>query len=304
MSRKIVISFDFELGWGVLDSELWRIRENSDLYENLRPVFGQLMHVLNETEIQTTWAIVSSLLVESESELDIEHLPSSYKNDVVSFYRNSKASTRCGLDLVDSLQLNMPLIEIASHTSTHIYAKQKDVKACQYVSDVKKSISTLEYYFNQKIETLIFPRDQSDFNNEIASYRPLNFRLNPRYGLNMSTIFRVASGVSRVYSSPPSSRVILGSYGELYQTGSLYFNWLGGKYEYFKKILVKMQASRVLSITNKSSICHIWLHPFNLAESKEHFDLFVTFLHSLSRLRDKGVVEVVTMKDISELHKM
>lgn len=295
---KIVVSFDFELGWGVLDSSLWKRREADSIYSNLRQVFDRLVAELRYTEISTTWAVVGSLLTESEAELDLEHLPVSYRDKVISFYRQSSQKTRCGLDLVDKLQKLDGISEIASHTQTHIYAEYPGVTCSQYVDDVTKSITTLEEFFGKQVKSLVFPRDQARYNNDVAIKHPLNFRLNPNYGQKNGHIYRMLKGAARLYSNAPKSRVIMGANGEYYQTGSLYFNWSGGKYEIIKKTLTKIQASRMVSSLREGDIYHVWLHPFNLAESNEHLNTFMEFIRELAELRDKGMVEVVTMDEL------
>jgi len=295
---KIVFSFDFELGWGVLDSPIWKHREEKEIYTNLRPIFDSLVQLLHETKVPTTWAIVSSLLAKSERDINIDHLPVSYQNSVTRFYRESEKFSHCGLDLIDKLESIDSLIEIASHTSTHIYGEYQDILSEQYVEDVRISIEVLESYFSRPITSLVFPRDQANFNNEIAKKFPLNFRLNPSYGDNTSKMGRMISGASRIYKMPPHSKIIMGQYGENYQTGSLYFNWSGGSYERIKKALTKIQVNRMLSDMHNESIYHIWLHPFNLAESSQHFSMFAEFIRNIAELRDKGLIEIVTMEDV------
>ena len=296
----VVFSFDFELGWGVLESSLWRHRQSASLYTNLRPVMDRFVKVLNDAQIPTTLAIVSSLLASNEKDINIDHLPPSYKDSVARFYRESDESTRCGLDLVDKLGPIEPLIEIASHTSTHIYAEQCDVTSEQYVNDVRESINVLEKYFCTNVASLVFPRDQAKFNNNVAKYFSLNFRLNPNYGMNLNSFKRIVLGASRIYKMVPKSKVIMGAYGEYYQTGSLYLNWSGGSYQTIKKFMTKLQTHRLLNNMRQSEIYHIWLHPFNLAESLEYMDFFFKFIYDISELRDKGFIEVMTMKDVTK----
>jgi len=295
---KIVISFDFELGWGVLDSPLWRKREADSLYLDLRQVFDHLIEAFSESQIRTTWAMVGSLLAKSEAELDLEHLPASYRDSVISFYRESHETTRGGLDLVDKLQKIDDLVEIASHTSTHIYAEYPGVTAAGYVSDVSNSISVLEKYFGRSVRSLVFPRDQARFNNDVAVAHPLNFRLNPNFGKKIGRLNRMINGAGRFYKNVPQSKVIMGAHGEYYQTGSLYFNWSGGKYESIKKYLTTLQSKRMLSEMTDGDVYHVWLHPFNLAESREHLEQFLKFIRDIARLRDDGMLEVVTMDDL------
>ena len=296
----IVFSFDFELGWGVLDSLLWKQREAASLYSNLRPVMDRLIKVFSSVQIPTTWAIVSSLLVNHEKDINVDHLPSSYKDNVIRFYRESDESTRCGLDLVDKLKTIEPLIEIASHSSTHIYAHHPDVTNEQYVKDVRESINVLENYFCNNVSTFIFPKDQANFNNDIAKDLSLNFRLNPDYDLDLNKYRRIVLGASRIYKNVPHSKIIMGAYGEYYQTGSLFFNWSGGSYEQLKKIITKVQAKRLLKNMRHSEIYHVWLHPFNLAKSQDHIGFFIDFIHEVAELRDKGRIEILTMSDLIE----
>lgn len=292
---KVVISLDFELGWGVLESELWKQRERMSIYVNLRSVLDNLIAVLKESEIATTWAIVGAILASDEKELDLEHLPESYRNAVIKFCRESSEMTRNGQDLIDKLQCLDGLIEVASHTSTHIYAEHPDVNSDHYIADVGCSISTLENYFGTQVKSLVFPRDQARFNNEVAARYPINYRLNPDYGRNISNIGRVFKGAQRIITNVPESKVIMGASGECYQNGSLYFNWCGGKYELIKKYLTKIQTRRMLSNIRPGDVYHVWLHPFNLAESGELFESFINFVRQLAGMRDKGILEVVTM---------
>lgn len=298
---KIVFSFDFELGWGVLDEPaLWKQRESESLYTSLRPVIDSLVTSLHETRIPTTWALVSSLLASTESDINVDHLPSSYKDDVISFWRESKEKTRCGLDIVDKLKPIDSLIEFASHTSTHIYAEHDDVTSVQYLADVSDSILVIENYFGRSVRSLIFPRDQAKFNNDIAQQYPLNFRLNPNFGRSLGKLSRIVEGASRVYKMAPNSKIVMGAYGEYYQTGSLYFNWSGGSYESIKKYLTKLQANRLIGGIQESSVYHVWLHPFNLAESREHLEEFTKFIVNVAKLRDAGLVDVVTMNELTK----
>lgn len=305
MTAKLVISFDFELGWGVLDSPAWRKRQEDGVYLRLRPVFSNLISLLEKYQLPTTWAMVSSLFAEREQELDLEHLPESYRKKVIQFFRQSSPETRSAVDLLQKWTCIADFSEVCSHTATHVYPEYPEVTSDQYVADVGQSLAVLEKMFSTSVKSLIFPRDDISFRHDIAAkLRPLNFRVNPSFYSNHNKIGRVIDGAMRFVKDLPESVVTVVSFGEVYQSGSMYFNWSGGEFEKIKKLLVSIQSNRLASQLEKSdAVYHVWIHPFNLSESEDHFLAFSSFLRIIADLRDSGLVDVVTMSDIGSCAK-
>ncbi|MCP4772061.1 MAG: hypothetical protein GY879_11705 [Planctomycetes bacterium] len=303
MTAKLVISFDFELGWGVLDDPLWRRREQDGLYQRMRPVLADLFRFLNERELATTWATVSSMTFEDTNDVPVDHLPESYRQHVQEFCRSAAWETRCGTDLLDSWQQQLaPFSELCSHTATHLYAGYEGVTSEQYVKDVELSIERLEQQYGAPIESLIFTRDQDDFRAEVSEKRVMNLRIGPQsYGkASMGKLARMMRGATRFWQAIPASVIRNGEHGECLQSGSLYFNWSGGDFEYLKRQQVRTQASRMLrQMQADGGTYHVWLHPFNLAETPQHQRAFRHFLESAVRLRDAGGLEILTMRDRS-----
>jgi len=301
MTAKLVISFDFELGWGVLDSPLWQTREQDGLYRRMRPVLADLFQFLNERELPTTWATVSSMTFEDIASIPVDHLPESYRNHVGAFCREAAWETRCGNDLLDSWQEQLaPFSELCSHTATHLYAGYEGVTAKQYVDDVALSIERLEQQYGTPIESLIFTRDQDDFRAEVSAQRVMNLRIGPQtYGkASMGKAARMMRGATRFWQAIPASVIRYGEQGECLQSGSLYFNWSGGDFEFLKRQQVRTQAARMLrQMQVDGGTYHVWLHPFNLAETPQHQRAFRHFLEAAVRLRDAGSLEILTMRD-------
>ncbi len=300
MTAKLVISFDFELGWGVLDSPVWRIRQDDGVYTRLRPVLSDLIALLESSQLPTTWAMVSSLVTERERDLDLDHLSKPYRDSVVKFFRESSPETRCAVDLIEKWSRISSFSEVCSHTSTHVYPEYPSVTSDQYVADVKQSLLILEKTFSTPVKSLIFPRDDILFRHEItAKIRPLNFRLNPSFYNSHNKLGRVFDGAMRFVRDLPASVITSGACGEVYQSGSMYFNWSGGDFEQIKKKLVDIQSKRLIGqLERTDNVYHVWIHPFNLAESVEHYLSFSLFLKKVVDLRDMGVLDVVTMADI------
>jgi hypothetical protein len=265
MTAKLVISFDFELGWGVLDGPLWRQREADGLYRRMRPVLAELFAFLHEHELPTTWATVSSMTLEEEDQLPLDHLPADYREAVLAFFRAAEPA--------------------------------------QLVEDVSLSLTRLEEFSGRPVESLIFARDQAECLEEVAARHPLNFRVGPTtYGRPGSgRLSRIWRGARRYLDPLPEGEVAAGPHGSCIQRGSFYFNWSGGDFEALKRRQVQIQASRLVRQMNGGGgTYHVWLHPFNLAESNRHWPAFRGFLEACLRLRDREALAILTMKERGE----
>lgn len=304
MTSKLVVSLDFELGWGVLDSPQWRHREAKGLYRNLRPVLAEVFGRLEEWECPTTWACVGSMFQADISDSGLYYLPPIYRQAVTNFITQSKESTRDARDIMEKWGKLEGFSEICSHTSTHIYPSVPGATGEQYAMDVERSCSQLNSYFKRDIQSLVFTRDDATYLPQVLDRRSLNVRLGPEnyYSPSANRLSRIKSGAFRYFQTVPESKLQLIENGGTSQSGSLYFNWSGGDFEGLKKVQVQLQAKRVLKLLASSDkTFHIWIHPFNLAESAYHQTAFLDFLCEAVKLRDKGSTEILTMSNFAEL---
>lgn len=301
MPSTCVISFDFELGWGVIQRGGWVDRERSGVYRRLRDILPRLWAFLGESEMPTTWAVVSAMLLESQDRLNMEHLPKEYRDEVHQFLKESEGETRCGRDLLEHMDRAGRYIEVASHTSTHLNSHVPGMTADIFRTDVADSMESLEGVFGKVPRSLIFPRDDSSFRTAVVDLPLSGFRLNPSLGRSEGPLMRAARGFGRFFREVQPSLITTGSGGRVFQTGSLYFNWVGGRYPSVKRNLLLRQTRRLLRQFGESEgVFHVWLHPFNLAESKELLELLLMFLKEVRTLRDQGRCEVLCMKTITE----
>lgn len=299
MAAKIVISFDFELGWGDLDSDLWRRREYNGIYDKVRDIMPRLLGELKAREISTTWATVSNMLVDDEKNLNIDYLPEDYRATVLDFLDVSKKTSKNASDLIDGLLGNKKLFEVCSHTASHINARHPRLSSNVFVEDIRQSIDVLEGISGYSIDSVVFPRDYADFHLDVAQAFPVNMRLNPNFNKRSDTMSRLLRGVGGFFTRVPASDVIVGGMGEVYQTGSMYFNWIGGRHTEVKKILFMKNKQQLIKMLSRGQgTYHIWLHPCDFAENVFLFDVFLEWLQSISSLRERGVIEISTMSDI------
>lgn len=302
MSSALVVSLDFELGWGVLDSEDWRTRERNGLYRNMRPVLSKLFDHLRAWQCPTSWAAVASMFESDQEALALEHLPDGYRKAVNHFVREAEAATRDARDLMERWPELAEFSEICSHTSTHLYPALPGMTGAAYAADVRRSCEQLEAYFGNQVESLVFTRDDCKFLPEVMQSGPLHARIGPpSYGSRGSGKFaRIGRGAARFFEAVPPSEFERLPQGGSTQSGSFYFNWSGGDFEAVKRAQVQIQARRALrQLASSDQVIHVWLHPFNLAESPRHFSSFVDFLGKAVALREAGKTEILTMRGLA-----
>lgn len=304
MKPALVVSFDFELGWGVLDDPVWKDLEAKGLYTRLRSVLADLFGFLESRQIPTTWATVSSMLVDDRAELELDHLPEPYRSSAAAFFDEAAWPTRCANDLMESWHRSLDgFSEIASHTATHLYASAGAVTGSAYRRDVEISLERLDAVSPRPVESLVFTRDETDFLSQVLELRPLNVRVPPTggggYG-GSSTAGRLVRGAARFLRSVPASEFELVAGGGSAQSGSLYFNWTGSRFSPIKSFQVRALASRMLDqLTKGTAGLHVWLHPFNLAETTEHLPRFKRFMARAADLRDAGQIDILTMREFA-----
>lgn len=292
---QLVISFDFELGWGVLDSPVWRERERVGTYQRLRSVLPQLFDLLRQLHLPTTWGVVSSMLTEREAGLALDHLPPAYARAVRTFFHEAQWQTRCGTDLLECWQSIASFSELCSHSSTHIHAGYPGLAAEIWVRDIVDSCESLEYHHGSAIRSVIFPRDEAQFRLALAAERQLHCRLSPSFMLPSNKVLRRIERLRQQLGGLSESWIVQGAFGETYQNGTLFFNWPAGRMESLRHARLLRQQSTLLAALQRGERHHVWLHPFNLARTAAHLEAFTGLLTQVARLRDAGRVEVLTM---------
>lgn len=306
MPSNLIISFDFELGWGVLENNGWHNREATGVYKNLRQVFPEIMTKLKEHEITTTWAVVSNLLAESVADLDVDHLPELYKKDVLSFYNDAERETRCGIDLFEQLVSELDsLCDIGTHTASHLYCGHPSAKPSHILNDIVVSVKKLKEFSGRNIDSLVYPRDQVQYRFDVAKKTDLTMRINPSWGEANGQIHRILNSTKRMVGRIPESQVVNGLQDVIFQTGSMNFNAPKNRFSLAKKLLLSRSlASLCDRLEEGKGVYHVWLHPFNLSESSFVYRKFMDFLDVVGSLQQGGRLEVISMQDVAYRAKL
>lgn len=294
---KIVISFDFELGWGVADSLAWKERECAGLYRSCHQLLPATIDFLRQKNVPATWAIVSNLLHEELPKDSFDYLAGSYKKAVEYFCNNAQLESRYARPLIEQV-IDYSENEIATHSATHPYSQHPDICVGSYLEDIRRSVIDIEKVLSVRPARIVFPRDDAAFLQEVSSQLELGGRINP--SMVSTGKGRISSYAKGMVTGIPPSHVLMAGSGRYFQSGSLLFNWFGGRASSLKKTYTKRMLRKLLSSAGKentvNTIYHLWLHPFNLIRDPSVGAHFSQFVEAACALRDKGLLEFVTMQ--------
>jgi peptidoglycan/xylan/chitin deacetylase (PgdA/CDA1 family) len=291
---RLIISFDFELGWGGIESGRWLIRQKSQTFTNLRPVFKHLILELEAMDIPVVWATVGAM-VSPLARHDFEHLPKLMQDNILNFLDNAESETIDGRDLLELILSSRINHEIASHSFSHTRFNFNEYSLYSQTTDLTKSMDALEKYTDNKPSSFVFPQ------NIVTSFEALS-----KVGFKVARVVnddrirfdgRVKKYMNRIiFPPPPVSKREEGN-GLVSHSTSLFYKW-GGKSEPIQRKIVNIQARRALKRTvGGSGDTHIWLHPFNLVETPNLMKDFLFLLRYIAELRDKNLLTISTMSE-------
>lgn len=279
-----MITLDFELGWGAIENGLWEYRENSGVYDNLRSVMPQLLDLLVELEIPVTWATVGGM-VDKTVYKNLDHLPMPIREVTKNTLKKARASSFDGRDLVELVE-RTPGQRIASHSYSHVRFSYPGVTS-SFIESEMENCSRLWKEQGNIMDTFVFPQNHEGY-----------FDVLHRHGIHKvrgAEISRQRNILKKVWTNalkpPPLSSDSIHN-GLKVSTGSIFFKT--PPKQWYRLGLLELQIRRGLQLAiNRHGMFHIYLHPFNLAESKDLLSSFIDLLKYLSKKRDYGLLDII-----------
>lgn len=282
--KAVCVSFDFELGWGVIDSKLWRTREKRGIYSQLRYELKTILDYADKLGFPLTIACVGAML-EKEDEWSFEHLPGEYRNQVDEFVSQAQKPTVYAGDLMDMIGDARICHEIGSHTYTHIHARHHEVTDEILLSELQKANKAI-VPFSKACSSLIFPRDQVFPDGVMRNQESIFVVREPP---------KINRGSSQIVTP---SIIKYNEWGGVTCSGSMFMNWSTGWKAPIKKEIVK-RGIREFFLQDEG-VFHFWLHPFNFSEVKGLSKTFIEFMEGVARERDDGKIDILVMNDFRE----
>ena len=286
----VILSLDFECGWGSIDTGLWRERERLGVYENLRPALQRFVDHLGVTEFAATWAVVGAM-IEPPEVRDTDHLKGTYHEAVAKFRKEAKAQTHDGRDLLDIVQSARTPQRFGTHSYTHVRFIDPEQDAGVYAEELSRARAA-NARAGIDADCLVCPRNELGHVETVARSGIDCLRTPP--GLENTPAERgAAARVWRALTAPPLPvREERRDDGLLLHSGTEFLNWgkgAGG----FKRAVTRRRIDAALRCAEAGrGDVHFWVHPFNLVETPGLLDYAISVLDRIARLRDAGRVSV------------
>ena len=142
MSNRVTVSLDFELGWGSIETGMWRSRQARGIYTDLRQRMSAFLTFLDDREIPLTFAMVGAASQTPGSQ-NFDHLPDDARAAADAFVREADAKTQDGRDLLDKLLKMKTAQDIGSHSYSHTRFNWPGYTATDKEEDTKRSREAL-----------------------------------------------------------------------------------------------------------------------------------------------------------------
>jgi len=311
------ISLDFELIWGTLDLygteeyfwEACKIERNE--------VVDRLLELFNEFEIPGTWCTVGHLFLgECESNGNGKHpeivRPQHdwYKEDWFAYdpCGNEESDPLFyGKSLIEKIQSNPVKQEIGSHSFSHIIFGDKGCSSESARSDVAECVKAAEQ-FGIKMKSFVFPRDRVGHLDILKEFGFTAYRGAIPKWYEQGEERGIAKRLAHLWdvvraAAPPTVLPEREANGLLNIPGSMIFFPMHGARRYIPMSLRVKRAHKGLDLAAREKrIFHLWFHPTNMAfEIDRMFDGLRAILQHAANLRERGVLETLSMSEITEL---
>jgi peptidoglycan/xylan/chitin deacetylase (PgdA/CDA1 family) len=284
-----VISADFELAWAWRYSKTSRqpfklaLEKAKQERENV-PVF---LKMFEEYNIPITWATVGHLFLESCKKGDhdwIKRIPHFnnhwlfekgdwYDYDPCSDYKN--APEWYAPDLIEMILKSNVNHEIGSHSFSHLHFRDQVCPPDAADDDIKACIDIASKW-GVELKSMVFPGGTNGNYQTLVKYGFTNYRLNSEYDLFY----------------PEKDKLNLVRLPSSFSFEDMGFNWSKEYYIYrYKKYLDKA--------IETGTVCHGWFHPSEAPWIVN--DVFPEVLKYAAQLREKGLLYIATMNDMSSL---
>ena len=284
----IIISFDFEIGWGDVTNTRWVAREKSGVYKRLRSVLKELLNEFDTLEFPASWATVGAMITPPD-QVELEHLPQDAKKLVHSVLQSAHQDSFDGRDLFEMLLSSRTKHSIASHSYSHIPFNYSGVDGLFVTKDLELSLGAFSKY-SVTADRFVFPENREGYYPEL---KKAGFKV-ARVGADHGKMSRQMYLLSTLVSPPPPCKEEVNQYGVTQHYGSMLFNMGAGKYHRLPFVYARALRGLKKACREKETL-HIWAHPFNFAESTLQLTAFKSFLRQVIKRRDAGDINILTM---------
>jgi peptidoglycan/xylan/chitin deacetylase (PgdA/CDA1 family) len=315
-----VLSFDFELHWGVRD----HVAANGSYRQNLlgaRAAIPRLLELFKRYNIAATWATVGFLFAASRKELQQFRplIRPRYDNAALNPYRESIGNGEkddpfhYAASLVHQI-CQTPAQEMATHTFSHYYCLEPGQNRAAFRADLKSAVAIAAEH-NVTLHSMVYPRNQVNpayaaalLEAGITCYRgpesgwmyrpaPKAQNIAAKRAARLADSYFGASGNQIVKWSE-----ILEADGLCNVRGSRFLRPVNSRLGAFEKLRLKRIISEMNAAAENHGIYHLWLHPHNLGANIEaNFEFVEQILKAFAACRSRFGMRSLSMHSVEQV---
>ena len=283
----IILSFDFEIGWGDVTNPRWRYREKNGVYKRLRRVLPVILDEMDMLEIPAVWATVGSLF-DDPAARDFSHLPDDAQDLIKAVLDESEPESFNGRDLFERVLGTRVSHLIACHTYSHVPFTWYGMSEQAVTQDLERFNSALKE-FGLATDRFVYPENREKFADTVSNAGFTKARVSAPI---MSENRWIHLAKSALFAPPFATES--GKEGVLVRhTGSMLFHDAGKGWR--RRLLTRRVELGLAGAIKHKKCMHLWAHPFNFAESDALLTAFLETLRKIARARDNGQLEISLM---------
>jgi hypothetical protein len=314
---RLVISFDFELFWGVRDSTtLERYGPN---ILGVREAIPRLLETFAKHGIRATWGTVGFLFFDDKDEL-LAHLPEirpAYADRGLSPYAalleigpdEKRDPYHFGLSLVRQIR-QCPGQEIGTHTFSHFYCLESGQDAAAFRADLEAARRAARR-IGVQLQSITFPRHQIN-DGYLAMCRELGliaYRGQPRSWLHdpygrrrpLRRALRLADSYVAI-SGHNRGRARRGPGGMINVPASRFLRPFAPRLAPLEGLRLHRLSAEMRGAAQDGAIYHLWWHPHNFGRNlDENFAVLDRLVATFRELALEHGMQASTMAEAAAL---
>lgn len=315
----LVISLDFELYWGVMESRsLESYRENLAGVEN---AVNELLKLFGTHRISATWAVVGMLCC-----ADREHLLAlmpgripRYENQALSTWRYTEnhpdltAPCHFAPELVEAIGKQEGQ-EIATHTFSHYYCLEEGQDKESFRDDLALAVEQAGR-LGYATHSIVYPRNQVNpaYHEVLAEMGIRAWRGNQRHWIFAPGFGKKSQPVRRALVLLDNYVNLTGAnsaeFGELDEHGLLnmrasrFLRPVSSRLQSLEWLRLRRIKSEMTSAAKRGKVYHLWWHPHNFGvRTEENLKFLEELLQHYRQLCGKYGMRSCNMGDLAAEH--
>jgi peptidoglycan/xylan/chitin deacetylase (PgdA/CDA1 family) len=295
-----IISLDTEMLWGPAGGkeglDLCKFMKKNE--QQMRDTITTLLNLFKKHKISATWAIVGHLFLDHcDEDTCLTKVNMSKFGFKKLWYKDpysniEKDPLYYGKDIIEKILSNPIKHELGYHSFSHVCFPYISREMAE--GEIKES-KKIEKEWNIKFSSFIFPINEIAYvdiliENGFKIYRGKDITtINNKQNLFFN---KIHSGIIKFIAPPVQPRWNNGIW-EI-QTSMMFCDT-----QIPQSLILRGKLGLDRTIKEKK-IFHIWLHPWNLIYFHRLKDDLEKMLKYISKRRDEGKIEIMTMNDLAE----